>query len=172
MKITALAIGASLFCSPANANFSQWCVDAYDAGNIELGKRMAEMVQKSMTAPNWAEARTAIRCLRLALGSEYKYLPGSHRIVPADEYETILESERLTEEAERQQRSAEEAERQRLLEQRAELEAGIEMARRARQDAVLEQLAQSCTSLFRSDPDTTITNKLCYDYFYAVGLPD
>lgn len=172
MKIAALAIGACLICSPASANFAQWCVDAYDAGKIELGERMARTVRKSMTAADRQEANLVIRCLRLATGAEYKYLPVSKRIIPAEEYDAEAADERAAAEAE-------EVERQRIAEEtRREDELLREMAeeasrkRRVMEAAVLDQLAQSCARIFQRDPDAAITNKLCYDYFSAVGLPE
>ena len=40
-----------------------------------------------------------------------------------------------------------------------------------RQDDVEARLKQACDNLFRSQPDETITNPLCYDVFVNHGLP-
>lgn len=55
---------------------------------------------------------------------------------------------------------------------RLEIEAEIESNREDRQAAVLARLLDACTQAYKSDPSETIMNKLCFDTFMTVGLPE
>lgn len=56
----------------------------------------------------------------------------------------------------------------------ASLMASIEedAAKDAIREPVVARLAQACDTMYRRDPDATITNKLCFDLFWERGLPD
>lgn len=76
-----------------------------------------------------------------------------------------MEAQRVAEEAEQARQAA-----RREAEAERQLQAAYE--KRQREAAVIRQLGESCTRLFRRDPHGTITNRLCYDYFLANGLPE
>lgn len=52
----------------------------------------------------------------------------------------------------------------------ASLAADAETA--AVREPVEARLSAACDTMYRRDPDATITNKLCYDVFLDRGLPD
>lgn len=41
-----------------------------------------------------------------------------------------------------------------------------------RESSVRSRLAQACSALYETEPDRTITNRLCFEQFMQTGLPD
>lgn len=189
-RIIAALVPFALTASPAAANFGQWCIDAYRADNADLGKRMAARVQQMGTAQSRADATAAIECLRIATGEDYLWHEATKRIIRADgsdpdsaglvaearadraRHVAQIEAEKAEADAEAAKLTAAEEEERAQEARREDLRARVRREEIVRHATVAHRLGEACNTLYRSDPDKTITNQLCYTHFLDAGLPE
>lgn len=172
-----------LMGAPAWADLGDYCLEALKKGDTTGAKKIADVILFSNTPMSPERAATSAACLTAVTGEEYIYVSQTAKFEPAARHEQ-REVERQREVAARQEKVRQEAEK-RKSEEAAEAAAEAERqerinrlmaeaAQRAaeRERAVSERLALACKNMFRRDPDATMTNKLCFDVFWRVGLPD
>ncbi len=168
MKSFLYVLGLSLLALPAAASFPEWCAEAYEAGDIVTAERMAKSLIGQTRGYNREDAVAGIECLTRFTGEAYTYHPQSRRFLSPSDREEQAEKDRM--EAEEREAAMEaEAEQNRLLE---DLRDKAEAAQAGRREAVASRLQEACTNLYARQPDETITNKVCLDVFWEIGLPD
>lgn len=168
MKTAFFAISLCLLTSPALAMFPRWCLEAYEAGDIQTAERMAKTIMGSPHGYNQADAAMGIECLRRFTGETYTYHVASREFVSPADRQAREEADRQEAEARKANELAE-AERQKFLEEVAQ-RAEIDKANRER--TVATRLHEACYNLYSRDPEETITNPLCFDVFWRNGLPE
>ena len=162
-----LFIASPAFCDP-----SEWCIKAINAGNKEAADRYAKILLRTYTPTDKSRIKDGVECLKQYNGKHYIYYQKLKRFLTEEEYETArrevevaarqVEERAKKEEADRQ-------ERERVLE---EFRRKTEEQKLIRERAVLSALAEACTDKFGRDRYSAITNRLCFDYFMANGLPE
>lgn len=156
--ISATAAGASVYDDCTNATASGDKDAAMDAANTILG-----FVPAPRDLP-----KEVYECLNYAFGVEHVYDAGSGKIITIQEQDdAVARRKAFADRIDAMRTKA--AEDAALLKENAQ---DILRMKAARELAVNQRLVQGCRSLFKKDPDTAITNKMCYDVFMAVGLPD
>lgn len=177
-----LTAATILYAAPALADLGSDCLKAADAGNSALVKQYADMILFSRDKLSEQRAADAAACLLEATGRDYVYAPDVRKFELAEEHDQAA-VERQRQAAEKSRVEREKQARKKEAENKAQAEAAearaaaerfrADMERREaeRHQAVAARLSEACTNLYRRDPDATIANKLCFDVFWAQGLP-
>lgn len=157
MKACAIIVALAL-PSFAAAN-SEACLDAKNSGNNERWLFWGNHIVESGRDLTLRQQNQAAKCLKDFPGGPYIYQNG--QFIAEDMAEAAAETH---DKAETEANAA----RARLADYQEQM-AQQAVERRVR---VVEQLQDSCTAMFRQDPDEAITNRMCFDLFMEQGLPD
>jgi hypothetical protein len=172
---------ATCIASPAYAIIYDDCRAAIAADDRVAARHAAEALLRVAPLPyaRRIEIPELLVCLELGMGEPFVFdstTQGFASVAQASEQEqrrATLEAERERVVADRwaaaperrhQAAAAQAAARKRLREAQARIEAD--------QAEVRGRLFAACNRLYRTHPDETITNKLCFDVFFQIGLPD
>lgn len=157
-------ICAALLCTSVAADVFDDCAHAAQSGDQELARRASERILfgDGIYVPE-ALSETVSECLYLAGETTVAYSRARNRFLDADR--AAAENDRLDQ---REQRDAKNK-------QNAQEIAGtireIREQQRTRELEVYARLGAACDALYKSDPNATITNKLCLEVFLKTGLP-
>lgn len=173
MRLAVAAVVFACAATPAMTDAAEDCLSK-ESGSIEARVIALGLIDTPRKMSN-DEAKPIIRCLLHASGAEYQYDASVGIFYTSNDSadrairgslaaKALAEAEAKAEEA---TVAAAEAARK-----SSEIAAATARAKAAREAEVIEQLAASCERLYRRDPDLTIANKLCFDVFFARGLPD
>jgi len=171
MRMIALLFAIALMAPTARADTLGDCNAAIAADDKVAAGKAAEVIL-GYAPGRYTRSAEILTCLSFAKGEPYAFDETTFKFRPASvianeaEKRAAAAAERLREyeDAQRQIRIAEEAARQAERDEKAR--------REAKRAAVTVRLIDACTELYRTHPDETITNKLCFDVFLQIGLPE
>lgn len=133
----------------------------------EIKQLAAEMIANPGDMPIEI-AKSALKCIETATGVVHTYNRSAKTFTT---WGTVADREEKKAAAQEEaKRAAEEA--RRSEEERDAIVSEVARSRADRTQAVQSRLFQACGRLYSDNPDTTITNRLCYDVFMATGLPE
>ena len=180
-----LLLIACLACaaSPALADPGAECLKAVDAGNVTLAKQYADMILFSAGKLSAERAADAAACLLAVTGQNYVYAADIRKFEAADEHDQAVverqrqtaEKNRVVRENEAKKRAADEKDKAAAAKAQAavdQFKADLDRVETERHLAVAARLYEACANLYRLNPDSTISNKMCFDVFWERGLPD
>lgn len=178
-----LVLAFVFLASPAIGGLPDYCLEAHGKGNEKDVARYAESILARPFPYRAEDARKGEECLLHYSGKEYQYSTVAQQFfLPEDreageaaalaDMEAKKRARAEQERAEAERLTAEEqAEKDELERQEKLLE--LAAAQQAfRENLVVQRLGVACRNLYARSPDETIANKLCFDYFFANGLPD
>lgn len=167
MKKMLSTIVLVVWAGSASANVYDDCTAATAAGDKEAALVAAKTILRFTPAPVGL-SNEIFECLKFATGQEHVYDFRASRIVTVEEQAIAAQrAEAFAKKIDAMRTKA--AEDAALLKANAQANAEKKAASEL---AVSQRLVEGCRALFKKDPDTTITNKMCYDVFMAIGLPD
>ncbi|MBM1816228.1 hypothetical protein [Pseudosulfitobacter pseudonitzschiae] len=160
MLIRKAAILVMFSALGAHADIYDDCDAAIKAGDKAAALLNGKIMLNRQPVP-YLELGRITKCLSFATGEKHDYSPKFGRVMPVAEIRKAeIEAEKTAQEEAKKERERQEAEK-------------LARARTFQRElAVLTQLTESCQRLYRQAPDETITNKLCFDIFMNIGLPD
>lgn len=143
-------IGALSLTTPASANAIDDCRIAVEGGDKELANiASGKLLANGGTVIPHEALESVTACMELGRGSRVAY---SHQYkVFKIAGQARIENEKWVE---------------RIVAE------DMAKNRRLKELAVQLHLSDACIRLYRSDPDEAILNRMCYDVFIDIGLPD
>jgi hypothetical protein len=163
MKKTLLAIFALSISIPVQAGaetkaeIAQYCVNAITIGDEQATAAAAEIIVTWKSVYNEKTRQQGGECLTAAFNGEWIY--------------SVDESEFVPIEVQREHDLARQAEQNRLA-AIEELARQAQLRVQARNRAVLEETNRACVELYSRDYVAAMTNTVCNELFFAIGLPD
>jgi hypothetical protein len=153
--------------SAANATVYDDCTRATKAGDKEAALTAATKILSFVPAPRYLPDEV-FQCLDYATGLKHSYDPASGKILSEEgEIEEAARAKAFAEQIDEKRTKAEE---RRVFLLKNSLQ--IAKMKEARELVVNQRLVEGCRAMFKKEPDQTITNKMCYDVFMIVGLPN
>lgn len=181
--LSAMSVCTAFFCTPVAADVFADCAQAVAAGDRQAAKKAADILlvgAGTLVPPEHIEI--AGECVKMGRDRPYAYSKLRQRYRPVakakadnDVYASQEAQREYAIEARRKQLQ-DSARREKLrnesLENAKARRAAAAHRKTVREREVLQRLAVACSHLYKTDPDITITNKLCFDVFFTTGLPD
>ena len=174
-----LAACLAFAATPALADLGDDYITAIEAGNDTRVDRLVDMILFSKSVMSPERAAKSIECLKKATGEDYIYFGQTGKFVLPTDLERIRAEQAAKDEQQRVRAAAIAAEQEANREEEAKAQAEREAfsaqlaeLKMKREADVTGRLAEGCTAMYRRDPDATITNDLCFDLFFRIGLPD
>lgn len=161
---TALAL-ASMSYAQSASDLREWCERATQTGDQDERLEMGQALLGQRLILGGDDVSFAESCINDLTGQEYRYEKGQMGFIPNAEFEA-LEAERAASAQQAADKEAEEAASQEAV---MTLINRVEAERRLK---VREALSTACNRLYSRSPDEAVLNPLCYDFFFANGLPE
>lgn len=151
----------------ATADVYDDCILATANGNKEAAIAATETILSFRPAPPGLSGEV-FECFKFATGQDYGYAPRTGLIVTLDQQEIALKQI----EAEDKIKEQKQAETKAAVDRKKQLEKKRAQDRADLQLRVQSRLIEACNNLYQRNPDETLVNKLCYDVFSVIGLPE
>tara|TARA_R110000850_G_scaffold268380_1_gene399967 strand:- start:2817 stop:3320 length:504 start_codon:yes stop_codon:yes gene_type:complete len=158
---------SALFASTAAADVYEECVAAMADGNKDAAIAATETILRFRPAPRGLSDEV-FECFKFATGNDYGYAPRTGLLVTLEQQE--IAQKEADEEAKIADRKK--AEIQAATDRQKQVEIELAQAEADLRRKVQTRLVQACGELYQDRPNETITNKLCYDVFMVIGLPE
>jgi hypothetical protein len=158
---TWLTVLALISASAASADVFENCQTAIDTNDQGIAQAQLDEMKAVKFLFDPAKQQIGVACLSLATGEAWFYDTVSAH------FENVQASE-----AAREQRVALEKSRLMLERQMEELAAASALAKEATRQIVVTEMVEACKRLYKDAPDETLTNRVCFDVFLEIGLPE
>lgn len=170
MQLKLLAFAFAICAQTATAGTYSDCTLAIKKGDQAKAKELASALLR-FNSFSVDEQMTGAACLTYAMNEEYVFSIILNTFVPKGQEEAVVDEKKkaAAERAVEDQRKVAAALERNRLHQLAELAA--KAAKQAQIDTVWKRVYEACANLYRSDPDTTVTNQICLNVFLETGLP-